>query len=51
MPFAATRMDPEVTILSPVSQTEKYHVIIAYSESKKVRIKMSLFTKQKDSNL
>lgn len=30
VPFAATWMDPEVIILSPVSQTEKYHVIIAY---------------------
>ena len=29
MPFAATRMDPEIIILSGVSQTEKdkYHMI------------------------
>ena len=28
MPFAATRMDPEIIILSEVSQTEndKYHI-------------------------
>ena len=35
MPSAATRMDPEIVILSGVSQTEKdkYHVILLIRET------------------
>ena len=35
MPFAATWMDPEIVILSEVSQTQKdkYHIILLYVES------------------
>ena len=47
MPFAATRMNLEIIILSEVSQTKtntiRYHL---YVESKK-KIQMNLFTKQK----
>ena len=34
MPFAATWMDPEITILSEVNQTEKdkYHMILLMYE-------------------
>ena len=48
MPFAATRMDLEIVILSEVSQTEKdrYHMYHLYVESKKV-VQMNLLTKQK----
>ena len=50
MPFAATRMDPEIVILSEVSQTKTnitwYRL---YVESKKM-VQMNLFTKQKNSH-
>ena len=49
MPFAATWMDPEISILSEVSQPKTniiwYHL---YVESKKV-IQINLFTKQKQT--
>ena len=47
MPFAATRMDLEVIILSEVSQTDKdkYHLFVEPKKKKKVQ--MNLFTKQK----
>ena len=47
MPFAATWMDPEISILSEVSQPNIiwYHL---YVESKKV-IQINLFTKQKQT--
>ena len=35
MPFAATWMDLEIIILSEVSQTDKYHMMSLYVESKK----------------
>ena len=47
MPFAATWMDPEIIILSEISQTKTnitcYHL---YVEPKKL-IQMNLYTKQK----
>ena len=51
MPFAATWRDPEIIILSEVSQTErdKYHMISLYVESKK-RMQMNLFTKQRQTH-
>ena len=44
MPFAATQMDLEITILSEVTQTEKnkYHVTSMWN-----LIKINLFTQQK----
>ena len=52
MPFAATWMDPEIIILSEVSQTEKdkYHMIsltCGILKKKKKKIQMNLFVKQK----
>ena len=49
MPFAATLINPEIIILSKVSQTTKreisYHTIYMWNlETKKVQ--MNLFTKQ-----
>ena len=47
MPFAAVWMDLEIIILSEVSQTKtniRYHL---YMESKKKKIQMNLFKKQK----
>ena len=50
MPFAATRMDLEMIILSEVSQTKTniigYH---SYVESSLKMIQMNLFTKQKQT--
>ena len=45
MPFAVTKMDLEIVILSEVSQTgkDKYH--ISHMESKKI-VQINLFTKQ-----
>ena len=52
MPFAAIWMDLEIIILSEiseVSQTEKdkYHMILLVLESKKKRVQINLFAKQK----
>ena len=48
MPFAATWMDLEIIILSEVSRTKtntiQYHLCV---ESKKKRMQMNLYTKQK----
>ena len=51
MPFAATWMDPEIIILSEVSQVEKdkYNMISLYVESKKM-IQMNFFIKQKQTH-
>ena len=51
MPFAATWMDPEIIILSEVSQTEKdkYHMLSLICETKKM-IQMKLFTKLKQTH-
>ena len=48
MPFAVTRMDLEIIILSEVSQTEKDKIIWyrLHMESKKI-VQMNFFTKQK----
>jgi len=50
MPFAATCMDLEISILSGVSQTEKdtYHTISFICGIWKKIIQMNLFTKQKE---
>ena len=49
MPFAATRMDLEIIIVSEVSQTEKdkYHMISLICRILKKIIQMSLYSKQK----
>ena len=52
MPFAATWMDLEITILSEVSQTEKRQMScdITYMWNLKKVIQRSLFTKQKQTH-
>ena len=49
MPFAATWMDPEIVILSEVSQTQKdkYHIILLICGILKKMVQMNLFTKQR----
>ena len=47
MPFSATWIDTEISILSEPSQIEKYHMYHSYVESLKKRIQMNLFTEQK----
>ena len=49
MPFAATRMDLEIVILSEVSQTQKdkYHMVLLICGIFFKRVQMNLFTKQK----
>jgi len=34
VPFASTLMDPEIVILSEISQKDKYHMILLAVESK-----------------
>ena len=46
MLFAATWMDPEIVILTEVSQTEKDIIYHLYVESTKM-VQMNLYTKQK----
>ena len=48
MPFAATRMNLEIIILSEVSQKDKYHMISLICGVYNM-IQMNLFTKQTDS--
>ena len=48
MPFAATWMDPEMIILTEVSQTKTEKYMISYVEPKK-RIHINLFIKQKQT--
>ena len=52
MLFAATWMDPEIVILSEVSQTEKENYLITFfiCGIKKEMIQMSLLTKQKETH-
>ena len=53
MPFAATWMDPEITIVSEVSQTEKdkYHMIsLLHMWNIKKMIQMNLFVNQKQTH-
>ena len=49
MPFAATRMDLDIIIVSEVSQAEKdkYHMISLICRILKKIIQMSLYSKQK----
>ena len=51
MPFAATKMDLEIVILSEVSQTEKQkHVTSLICGIQKDMMQMNLFTKQKQTH-
>ena len=52
MPFAAAWMDPEIVILSKVSQTakEKYHNILLICRILKKMTQMNLFTKQNQTH-
>ena len=47
MPLSATWMDPEIIMLSEVTQTEKneYHITYMWNLKKKKMIQMNLFTK------
>ena len=48
MPFAATRMDPEIVMLSEVSQTEKQKYDVPHIRNLKRNDKqMNVFTQQK----
>ena len=47
MPFAATWMDLEITILSEVSQTEKDKYYMISGRCRILMIQMNPFTKQK----
>ena len=55
MPFAATWMDPEIIVLSEVSQTEKdkCHMIIycLYVESKKKKMVLIWQDRNKDTDI
>ena len=51
MPFAATRMDLEIIILSEESQAEKdIYYIISMLNLKKQKMQINLFTKQKQTH-
>ena len=51
MPFAATRMDLEIIILSEESQAEKdIYDIISMLNLKKQKMQINLFTKQKQTH-
>ena len=51
MPLAATWMDLEIVILSAISQQRKTNIIYyLHVESKKKKIQMNLFTKQKQTH-
>jgi hypothetical protein len=51
MPFAATRMDLEIIILSEESQAEKdIYDIISMLNLKKKKMQINLFTKQKQNH-
>ena len=50
MPFAATCMDPEIVLLSEVSQSEKVKYDITYIRNLKKKVQMNLFTKQKQTH-
>ena len=52
MLFAATWMDPEIVILSEVSQTEKEKYLMTFfiCGIKKEMIQMSLLTKQRETH-
>ena len=49
MPFAVTRMDPEIIILSELRQKDNY-TIISLTWNLKKMTQMNLFTKQIHSN-
>ena len=52
MPFAATWMDPEIVILSGVSQAEKekYHMTFLIRGIKKEMRQMNLLIRQKETH-
>ena len=52
MPFAATRMDIEIIILSEESQAEKdiYDTISMLNQKKKKKMQINLFTKQNQTH-
>ena len=51
MPFAATWMDLEIIILSQSDRERQISWYHFYEESKKQKIQMKLFTKQKQTDL
>ena len=50
MSFAATWMDLEIIILSEVSQTKTYHMILLICGIFKKMVQTNIFTKQKESH-